>query len=48
MEERTKEFLKCLGNGKSLAEIEVEEDEMDFTWNSGKNNFNLNTFKKKG
>ena len=26
-EERSKEFLSCLGNGKSMVEIESEEEE---------------------
>lgn len=26
-QKRTQEFLKCLGNGKSLQEIEAEEEE---------------------
>jgi len=28
METRTQEFLSCLGNGKSMPEIEAEEEEV--------------------
>ena len=29
MNNRTQDFLSCLGNGKSMPEIEAENDEID-------------------
>ncbi len=31
--DRDKEFLKCLGNGKTIYEIEDEESELNFETN---------------
>ena len=32
-EERAKEFLKCLGNGKTIYQIEAEEEDYGRKWN---------------
>ena len=32
MEDRTKDFLNCLGNGKTIYEIEMEEESDTDNW----------------